>query len=469
MPSSASIRMNAATDALGHAPVGRLLARFAVPSITAMLVMTLYNIVDQIFIGWGVGYIGNAATNVVFPITVFTIAFVMLLGDGSGALYSIKLGEGDRESARQTVANGLMLLAVVAVVFATLCFLFLHPLLEFFGASEAVLPYARDYAGWIVFGVPFLLGGAGINAITRADARPGYAMQAVVIGAVLNTILDPVFIFWLDMGVRGAALATAISQFATFVWAARYLLRPDGLGLRRHHFVWDMALCRRILACGCPLSLSQTTVMVVIILLNQSLSHYGALSKYGAEIPLAAHGICMKVNQILFSVMVGMSMGIQPIVGYNFGARQYGRVLRTYYTAVGVTVGFGVLATLVFELTPQTIINLFGHESALYNEFARRCFRVFLALTATVGFTLLSGGFFQSMARVRPALIIQLARQLVCIIPAILILPRLWGIDGILLCGPTGDGLSCLLAGVMIIREVRRLRRLQDGEPYPGR
>ena len=450
---------------LATRPVHKLILKFAIPSIVSMLVMSLYNIVDQLFIGHGVGYLGNAATNIVFPVNVLTIAVSMLIGEGATARYSIKLGERDLEGARKTIGNAVLMLSLIGVLFATVCLLALKPLLGFLGATPQIMPYAVDYAGPIVWGVPFVVVGGGLTAMTRASGRPGYAMLAMMSGAVLNTILDPIFIFTLGMGVKGAAIATAISQAVSFLVIVRHLLRKDGgFGLRRDHFRPCASTVGKIMACGLAPSASQLAIMVIIILMNKSLVQYGALSKYGAEICLAAHGITMKVNQILFSVLIGISIGSQPIIGFNFGARDFGRVKKTFLISAVAATAVGVVAFAVFFTFPQHILNLFGTESALYNEFGQKCFRVFLFFTALNGFTVLAGTFFQSMAKVGRAATIQLSRQVLFMIPAVHFLPQIWGIDGVLLAGPCTDLLSFVLAMILVCREFKHMGEAAETE-----
>lgn len=453
-----------AINELGTKPIGKLIAKFAAPSIVAMLVMSLYNIVDQLFIGHYAGYLGNAATNVVFPVNILTIAASMLIGEGATAVYSIKLGEGKRDDARKCAGNAIVLLSVIGVAFSILCGVFLQPLLGFFGATPAIMPHAIDYAGPIVWAIPFMFVGPGMNALIRANGSPAFAMKAMASGAIINTILDPLFIFTLGMGIKGAAIATALSQFAAFLFTLSYLRRKNGFGLARHHFRLTGAMTAKILVCGASPAISQGAIMVVIVVLNKSLVFYGSQSIYGAEIPLAAHGITMKVNQILFAFLIGISMGAQPIIGYNYGAKNFQRVKKTFLTSVALATGVGALAFCMFFFFPQTIVGLFGAEVELYNEFARKCFRTFLFFTALNGFTILSGTFFQSMARVRCAAAIQLSRQILLMVPAVHILPMYFGVEGILLCGPLTDGLSFLLALFLVTREFRRMRPGQTAE-----
>ncbi|MCD8350704.1 MAG: MATE family efflux transporter [Planctomycetaceae bacterium] len=456
---SAISTRTAHTNALGTQPIGKLIAKFAIPGIVSMVVMSLYNIVDQLFIGHGVGYLGNAATNIVFPVNVLTIAVSMLIGEGATAVYSIRLGEKRREEANHTVGNAIVMLAIIGVTFAVVVLTFLQPLLGFFGATPAIMPYAIDYAAPIAYGIPFLVIGPGMNAIIRANGSPGYAMKSMLTGAIVNTILDPIFIFTFGMGVKGAAIATAISQFISFCVVLNYYIRGNRFGLAGRHFRLSGGILGKLLSCGIPPSVSQLAVMVVIVTVNKSMVEYGGASKYGAEICLAAHGITMKVNQILFSVLIGLSIGAQPIIGFNFGARNYDRVRRAYLLSVALATCVGVAGFIAFFFFPQYLIAMFGNEDALYNEFARQCFRVFLFCAPLNGFTILTATFFQSMARAVHASVIQLSRQILFMIPAVHFLPQFFGVRGVLLAGPITDAVSFLLALSMVIPEFRRLRR----------
>ncbi len=442
---------------MGTAPVGRLIAKFAIPSVIAMLVMSLYNIVDQLFIGHGVGYLGNAATTVVFPVNIATIAVSMLVGEGAATYYSMRLGEGNRELAKRCVANALVMFTVIGVAMCVVCFVFLPQLLGFFGANDVIMPYAIDYAAPIVFALPFMVIGPGLAALIRSNGSPGYSMKVMLTGAIFNTILDPIFIFSFGMGVKGAAIATAIAQFASLVVALAYFFKKNGFGVEMRHFRLVRNVMSGIVVLGLASCFNQLAITAVIIILNRALTTYGAASIYGAEITLAAHGIVMKVNQILFSVLLGISMGSQPLLGYNFGAKNYGRIKKIFLTAVTINLTVGSLAFIVFFFFPQYIINLFGNENELYNEFARKCFQIFLFCVMLNGFTVLSGTLFQSMGKMVKASIISLSRQILLMIPAASILPLYLGIDGVLFAGPVTDGLSFVLALVLVYREFHHL------------
>ena len=293
-------------------PIGRLIAKFAIPCVISLLVNSLYNIVDQIFIGWGVGYLGNGATNVVFPITIIALALSLMIGDGGAAYLSLKLGEGDLASAKKGVCNAIAMVTVVSIVLMAVFLIFINPILNPFGATDTLRPYALEYGYVIGIGLPFMMIPAAINSIIRADGSPKYAMFSMVIGAVINTIFDPVFIFVFHMGVRGAAIATVMGQVASFIVSVVYMPRFKSVHLDAQSFLPQARTCGNILSFGISSFITQFAITIVMALTNNLLADYGAASIYGSEIPLTATGIVMKVNQILISILVGISVGGYP-------------------------------------------------------------------------------------------------------------------------------------------------------------
>ncbi len=448
---------SARLSALATDPPRKLLVRFAVPSVASMLVVSLYNVVDQLYVGHSVGYLGNAATNVVFPLNLLTIAVSMMVGEGAAALYSILQGEKKGEEAKSVIGCALVTMFGVGIVFALSCFLALRPLLRSLGATETIMPYALDYATPILWGIPFLVCAPGLNGMIRANGSPRYALFAIFGGAVMNILLNTALIFGFGMGVKGAGIGTARAQFFGFCISMRYLAIQNRFSMGYRHLRFLPKLAGRILACGLPASLAQLSVSVVLALLNHSLGRYGATSGYGAEIPLAVVGIAIKVNQIFFSVLMGIAIGSQPIIGFNFGAGLFLRVRETFFLCLGTAACAGVAATLAFVFFPENIISLFGEGSEMYREFGARCFRIFLSFTFLNALSLPAGAFFQSMARVRVAVLIQLARQFIFMAPLVFLLPSWFGLDGVLLAGPVADILTVALAAVLVVRELRRL------------
>ena len=440
-------------------PIGRLILKFAVPSVIALLVNSLYNIVDQIFIGWGVGYLGNGATNVVFPITIIALALSMMIGNGGAAYLSLKLGEGDREAGRKGVGNAVTLVVIVSILLAAVFLVFLDPILTLFGATDVLRTFALEYGFIIGAGLPFMMISAAINSMIRADGSPKYAMASMVVGAVLNVILDPVFIFVFQMGVQGAAIATVIGQVASFVVSVVYMprfktVRPDARSFRL-----DWRTCGNIITFGLSSFITQFAITIVMALTNNLLAIYGASSVYGAEIPLTATGIVMKVNQIMIAILLGIATGTQPILGFNYGAKNFHRVKKAMEIALIASEVISILAFLIFQFTPMTVVSLFGSEEGLYNEFAAKAFRIFLMLCPLTGFQNIAAVYLQAVGKPVRSAILSLARQIIFFVPAALILPTFLGVEGVLWTGPVADGLAFVLSLILILCERQHLKR----------
>ncbi|MDL2236424.1 MATE family efflux transporter [Christensenellaceae bacterium OttesenSCG-928-K19] len=450
---------------LATQPVGKLVAKFAIPGIISLVVNALYNIVDQIFIGQGVGYIGNSATNVVFPITVITLAFALMIGDGGAAFLSLKLGEKDTKSAQKGVGNALMLSIIVGVLFLVLFSALLPQTMSVFGATDAIMPYALEYGGVIVFGLPFVIVGTALNSMIRADGSPKFAMFSMILGAVINTILDPIFIFVFDMGVGGAALATIIGQGASFALSLSYIVKFKTVKITRKTMRLEGKICKKVLGLGISSFITQVAITIVVIVTNNLLASYGAQSQYGAEIPLAVMGIVMKVNQILIGIIVGIGTGAQPILGYNYGAKNYDRVKQTFRLAIVLASVVSAIGFVLFNFFPEGIIGLFGSEDALYNEFAVKAFRLFLMLCIFNGFQTVSGIYFQATGRPVKASLLSLSRQILILVPAAFLLSYLFGVDGVLMSGACADGIAFVLTLVFVVREYRMLTRQAAEEP----
>lgn len=443
---------------LGYEKISTLLRGFAIPSITATLVSSLYNIVDQVFIGQGVGYLGNAATNVSYPLSTICLAISLLLGIGSASRFSICQGKQKPEQAARLVGNGIILLAGAGILYAVMGELFLTPLLRVFGATEEVIPFARQYSQIILLGMPFLILTNGISNLIRADGSPRYSMLCMVAGAVANTILDPFFIFVLDWGIFGAALATVLGQLLSFALALRYLWHFRTVVLTRACFrlVPRDNLCTIYM--GISSCINQVAITLVQIVLNNSLTYYGARSIYGEDIPLAACGIVMKTNAILLSIVVGISQGVQPIIGFNFGAGKYDRVRQAYLLAIKWNFAVSAVGFCLFQFFPTSIIALFGDGEPLYFEFAVLFMRTFLFMVLFNGVQLLSSNFFTAIGKALKGLLLSLTRQVFFLIPLIFLLPLRFGIFGVLLAGPIADFIAFVVSAVLVAREFRTLR-----------
>ena len=442
-------------------PIGRLIAKFAIPCVISLLVNSLYNIVDQIFIGWGVGYLGNGATNIVFPITIVALSLSLMIGDGGAAYLSLKLGEGDIESAKKGVGNAIVMVTVISILLTAVFLIFINPILDLFGATDVLRPYALQYGTIIGIGLPFMMIPGALNSMIRADGSPKYAMFSMALGAVINTIFDPVFIFVFHMGVQGAAIATVMGQVASFIVSVIYLPRFKTLRFDAACFRLKPRTCGNIASFGVSSFITQFAITIVMALTNNLLAIYGAESVYGAEIPLTATGIVMKVNQILISILVGIAVGTQPIIGYNYGAKNFTRVKKALDIAFVISEIISILAFLIFQFTPMTIVSIFGSEEGLYNEFAVMAFRIFLLLCPLTGFQTVVSVYLQAVGKPVKSAILSLARQIIFFVPAALILPKFLGVTGVLWTGPVADGLAFLLSLGLLIYERSQLKEDQ--------
>lgn len=440
------------------APIGRLLAKFAIPGIISLVVNALYNIVDQIFIGQGVGYLGNGATTVVFPLTMIAISIALLLGDGGAAYLSLKLGEGSKPQARRGVGNSIVLLAGASIVLLVIFLVFMTPLLKLFGATENILPYAQDYGLIIIIGLPFRVCSTGFNSLIRADGNPRLSMISMLVGAVINTILDPVFIFACHWGVKGAALATILGQIASFIISTLYLRKLKSVRLDKRCMILSTRILRSSLTLGLSSFITQISIVIVAALMNNLMKIYGAQSPYGPDIPMTVFGIVMKIDQILIAILIGLATGAQPILGYNYGAGNIKRVRKIYGVMVTISLVISAIGLFVFEVFPQPIINIFGSESALYNQYAVMAFRIFLMMCIPVGYQISSSIFLQAIGKPLPSMTSALLRQLIIFIPAALILPRFTGVEGLLWAGPISDLTSALITLCMIIYTMKKMK-----------
>ncbi len=445
---------------LGTEKIGKLLIKFSIPCIISLLVSSLYNIVDQIFIGQGVGYLGNAATNIVFPLTVISMAFSFLIGDGAAANLSLCLGKKDKQSASKGVGNSVILVAILSIIFLAVGLVFQDGLLKLFGVTTDSYQYAKDYMFYITLGLPFFMMGNALNSIIRADGSPKYAMASMLVGAILNLILDPIAIFILGWGVKGAAIATIIGQIASGIISLYYLRKFKTIEFSKESIKFNWKILKNVILLGISSFITQVSVTIVIITLNQLLVKYGAQSKYGSDIPLSALGIVMKVNQIINSIVLGIAVGSQPILGFNYGAKKYDRVLQTLKRTIIVGVIITTIGTLIMQLCPQVIINLFGQENELYNEFAQKCFKTFLMLIILNSFQIISGIFMQAIGKSIKSAIISLSRQIVFLIPSMIIWATIAGVDGILFSAPTADGLSFIMTLILVTLEIRKMNTM---------
>ncbi len=446
---------NMKKNPLETVPVNKLLKQFAVPSIIAMLVSALYNIVDQFFIGRSVGELGNAATNIAFPLSISCVAIALLFGIGGASVFNLTMGKGDREEAVYYIGNAAVMLFGCGVVLCIIAKAFLTPMLIFFGAPADVLPYAETYTGITAFGFPFLILATGGGHLIRADGSPKFSMICNLTGAVINTILDALFVFGFHMGIAGAAAATIIGQIIAGGMAFYYLCHYKTVTIRKQHLRIRKKYIGRIVSLGAAPCSNQLAMMVVQIVMNKSLTHYGALSSYGESIPLACAGIITKVNQVFFSFIIGISQGLQPIVSFNYGAGRYTRVKSAYIRAISYGFGLALLAFLLFQIFPRQIISLFGNGSDAYYQFAISYFRIFLLFTFLNFLQPITSNFFTAIGKPKKGIFLSLTRQIIFLLPLLLILPLIIGIDGILYAGPIADFTAGMVTVVMIVMELK--------------
>lgn len=436
--------------------IWKLLGKYAIPCVISLLVNSLYNMVDQIFIGRGVGYLGNGATNIIYPLTVIVLSIALMLGDGGASFLSIRLGEGEKEEGAKGIGSTITFSVVTGIIIAVLMFVFLKELVYLFGCTQTLYPYAMDYGRIIIIGLPFVLVGTVFTAIERADGSPKYSMISLLVGAVTNTILDPVFIFIFHWGVKGAAIATIIGQILTFLMGVNYIRRFKTIQLKKEYYKIRMCICKKVMGLGVSSFITQMSIVIVMAVINNLLTKYGAVSSYGSEIPIAVLGIVIKVNQLVIAATVGIASGAQPIIGFNYGAGNRKRVKQTFRCVVICAEILAVIAFLAYQCIPVQIISIFGKENALYNDFAKLCFRIFLLATVFNGFQTVAALFMQSIGKAVQSAIISLSRQIIFLLPAEFILSGFLGITGVLWAGPVADILAFVLAVVIVGYELKQ-------------
>ena len=408
---------------LGYQPIGRLLMKFAIPSVISMLVNAVYNIVDQIFIGQGVGYLGNAATTVAFPIVTIILAVGTMLGAGGSAYAAIKLGEKKEEEAENTLGNVFILLVGIGIVLTVIGLVFLDPILTIFGATPKNMGYAKDYASIILLGTVFNLLGIGLSNMARCDGSPNVAMYSMVAGALLNCVLDPIYIFVFHWGVQGAAIATITSQIIATIILLYYFTRKGNMRLRLTHTRLNPTICKMAFSLGISSCITQLSSTILQIAMNNSLVYYGNQTSVTGDVALSAMGIVMKISMIIVSICIGIGIGAQPILGFNRGANQM----------------------------------LFGSADANFTEFAIKAMRIFDLGVFCAGFQVTSTSYFQATGQPMKASILSSLRQLVLLIPLILLLPLHFGLDGILYAGPIADITSAVIIFFFIHHEMKKL------------
>ncbi len=446
------------TQQLGEKKISHLLVEFSIPAIVAMLVNSLYNIIDRAFIGNSVGTLGLAGITIGFPVMLVIVAFVLLIGVGANALVSIKLGEGDRDAAEHILGNALTLLILVSLAITACGLIFLEPILKFFGASREVMPYAKAYLQVIFGGTVFQSIGFGMNNFIRGEGNPRTAMFTMILGAVLNAVFCPILIFGLGMGIRGSALATVLAQGISGLWVLHYFLAGKSLlRIRLKHLQPDRAVVGRIVALGSAQFAMELATSLVNLILNRS------LIRYGGDIAISGMGIVTSLQTLVLMPLFGINQGAQPVIGFNYGARKYIRVKEALTLAV---LGASLIASAGFilvEVFPAQLVRIFNRDDAELGSFTIYAMRVFLMLLPLVGFQVIGANYFMAVGRPVPAAVLSLSRQFILLIPAVLLLPHFFKLHGVIMAGPVADFGSSILTAVWLWKERRYLNRMNGG------
>jgi putative MATE family efflux protein len=448
--------------------IGRLMQKYAIPCIISLLVAALYNIVDQIFIANAtyLGSYGNAANTVVFPLTVVALAIAVMIGDGCCAFVSISLGANRKEDAHRSIGSAVLLCIISSLVLTAIYLIFQEQILTMFGGkvNEETYHHAKEYFFWITLGVPFYMFGQAMNPIIRSDGSPKFAMASTLAGALVNIILDPIFIFVCRWGMMGAAVATVLGQFLTAVLAIWYLLHMKAVKLQKSSFRLHLGLAKRYLPLGICSFLSQISLVAAMAAIQNMTLKYGAMDEiFGqeqyAQIPMAVLGIVMKFFQIVISISVGLAAGCIPIVGYNIGAGRRDRAKALFTRLLAAEAAVGAVALLIVELFPRQLIGLFGaaNESSYYTDYAIKCFRVYLCMMILA--TVNKGTFIylQSLGKALMSTVLSMVREVVFGVGFALLLPRFFGLDGVLYSMPVSDILTALISAVLIVHTYREL------------
>ncbi|MCD8015759.1 MAG: MATE family efflux transporter [Lachnospiraceae bacterium] len=435
---------------LGTEPLEKLIPHYAIPATIALVVNALYNIVDQIFIGQSVGYLGNTATNIINPLMIIMLGIATLWGDGCASYTSLQQGKGNQENACIGVCNTFAVSLLIGLIFMAVSLFFLKPLCLLFGATETSLPYAMDYGSVIALGFPLMAVLNPVTASVRVDGGATYGMVGLLVACCSNIVLDALFCMGFGWGVRGAAIATVIGELINVIWVLAYIPRFKNVSIRKKYFRLNLSVIKSIAGLGASSCILQFSFALVAAVSNNMLAIYGALSKYGEDITVAAMGITIKISNVAVNVVQGISTGSQPIMGYNYGAGKFERTKTTFKFTVIISTLFMALATVIFQLCPMALVSLFGSESELYNEFAVMCMRIFLMLCVANGLQYCTSIFFQSVGRPVQASINTFVKQIFLVPLAMILLSNIMGVTGVLWAGPLTDGIACVISVALL-------------------
>lgn len=442
---------------LENTKISKLICKFALPAILSNLVGSLYNIADQIFVGQKLGTVGNAATNIAFPLVLLMVTIYVTIGSGGASKFSLYQGAAENEKAGKVVGNSLVALTISGIFLMAVTLIFLSPLMVIFGAKGQTLELASNYTRIIAIGIPFQIFGAGSSMLIRADGSPKYATASSLIGAILNVILDPIFIFTFDMGIEGAAAATIIGQIIGSIVSLLYFRKFKSVRLQKEHFSLKGTVLKDICVLGLPAGLMQIAVMLVQILMNNILGFYGEKSIYGRDIPIAVSGVVTKINSVFTATFSGISQSCQPIFGYNYGAKKYKRVSETFRCAAYIMLIIGAVAIILFQIFPHQLLEIFQKGNDLYLDFGTNYLRIFMLGTLVNGITVLVSNFFPSIGMAKQGTIASLSRQVMFQLPLLILFPLIWGLDGVLYVGPISDFMAMLLCLFMVRKTLKTL------------
>ena len=446
--------------------INKLIISFAIPCVISMIINSIYNIVDQIFIGKGVGTLGNAATNVIFPLVILASAIAGLIGNGAAANFSLRLGEGNKDSAKKSVGEAITLSFIISIIFTLISFILLPKLLYFFGCTENVYSYAYNYGKIILIGMPFMIVYSVFSNIIRADGSPKYSMIMLIIGAIINIILDPIFIFGFNLGVNGGAIATVIGQIVSFIIAIIYLKKFKTIKLEHDDFKLSKNIFK-ILSLGLSSFITQLTILVLFVFMNNIMTKFGAKSVYGADIPLSVYGVLSKINSIYVSIILGVSIGVQPIIGFNFGAGNIDRVKEVLKKVIILNFIIGIVFNIILYCFPKEIVSIFITSSDanydLFMEFAVLMCKTFFMVCALNAVEMTTSIVIQSLGHVKKATAVSFIRQIILLIPISLLLCITFnkGIYGVLDAGRISDSITFVIALIIYISEYKGLSKIK--------
>lgn len=447
---------------LGKEKISKLLLTFSVPCVISMLINSVYNIVDQVFIGKGVGTLGNAATNVIFPLVIMFNAIAGLIGNGAAANLSLKLGEGDKKSAAKSIGSSITLTFIVSLVVSIIAYIMLPKLVYFFGCTESVYKYAVDYGRIVIIGAPFMIMYSSMSSIIRADGSPAYSMVMLVVGAIINIILDPIFIFIFHLGVSGGAIATVIGQVVSFIIAFAYLFKVKSVTLKRKYFKIDKDILR-VLSLGLSSFITQMTILVLFVFMNNMMTILGAVTKFGSDIPLSVYGVISKINSLYISTVLGISIGAQPIIGFNYGAGKEERVKETIRKVLIINFIVGIIFNIIFILFPRELASVFisstDQSYELFMEFAELMCHSFLLVICLNALEMTTSIVIQSVGNVFKSTAVSFIRQILLLIPISLVLAFVFnkGLYGVMYAGCIADAICFVITSFILLSEYKKL------------